>query len=204
MWLQINLLKEQLRREVSASRYHHSLEVAQCSVLLAKRFGADPAKAEAIGILHDYCKDWELQLLAKYIKENEEIPTDLLEYSKELWHGPVASIVIQEEFGITDPEFVNAVRYHSTGRTGMSIQEKIICVSDYIEPTRNFVGVEQIRLLAERDLNLATIAVFDGAIKFLLKKNARIYPLTLKARNYLLKEIEIARNNELSNNNVDL
>ncbi len=205
MWRQISLLKEQLKREVSESRYLHSLEVAKYSVLLAKRFNADPIKAEAIGILHDYCKDWEPYQLKNYIKEHEELTTELLDYSEELWHGPVASLVISKEFGITDLEFIQAVRYHSTGRAGMGLQEKIICVSDYIEPTRDFAGVEKIRLLAEYDLNLATVAVFDGVIKFLLERNARIYPLTFEARNWILKEIEAASKKAVDNNtnNVD-
>jgi predicted HD superfamily hydrolase involved in NAD metabolism len=190
MWRQIDLLKEQLKQSVSERRYLHSLEVAEYSVILAKRFGADPVKAEAIGILHDYCKDWDPQLLEKYIRESEELPTEILEYGKAIWHGPVASLVIQQEFGITDPEFINAVRFHSNGRAGMGLQEKIICVSDYIEPTRDFAGIEEIRVLAENNLDQAAVAVFDGAIKYLIKKKMRIYPLTLEARNYLLKEIE--------------
>ncbi len=193
MWQQISFLKAQLKREVSESRYRHSLEVAKCSVMLAKRFDVDPLKAEAIAILHDYCKDWETHLLAQYVRENAELSNELLDFGKVLWHGPVASLVIQDEFGISDPEFIAAVRYHSTGRAGMGLQEKIICVADYIEPTRNFAGVEQIRFLAEKDLNLATLAVFDSTIEFLLKKKARIYPLTLESRNFILKEIEAAR-----------
>jgi predicted HD superfamily hydrolase involved in NAD metabolism len=201
MWRQIDFLKEKLLTRVSEKRYLHSLEVANYAVELAKRFNADPVKAEAIGILHDYCKDWESAALAEFIKTHSELPNDLLEHNEELWHGPVASIVIQEELEITDPEIISAVRYHTTGRVQMSDQEKIICLADYIEPNRNFDGVEQIRLLAEHDLNLATLAVFDGAINFLLRKKSRIYPLTLEARNYLLSEIEQEQDGNTKINN---
>lgn len=200
MWRQIDFLKEKLLTQVSEKRYQHSLAVAEYATQLAGRFDADPLKAEAIGILHDYCKDWESDELADFIKNHPELPNDLLDHNEELWHGPVASIVIQTELGITDPEIVNSVRYHTTGRVAMSDQEKIICLADYIEPARNFEGVEQIRVLAERDLNLATLAVFDGAISFLVKRKSRIYPLTLEARNYLLAEIEQERANFKTDN----
>ncbi len=189
MRTEIDFLKNQLKKEVKHNRFLHSLGVADFAKDLAIRFGADPVKAEIAGILHDYCKDWDNNELAEFIKNNDDLPSDLLEYSAELWHGPVASIVIQDELNITDEEIINSIRYHTTGRINMSVLEKIICLSDYIEPNRQFEGVNGIRILAEKDLNKAMLATYDGAISFLLKKKMKIYYLTIEARNYLIDDI---------------
>ena len=62
----------------------------------------------------------------------------LLSFHHELWHGPVGAIIARNEFGIEDEDILNAIRFHTTGRAGMSTLEKLIYVSDMIEPGRNF------------------------------------------------------------------
>lgn len=185
----IEFFKNELEKKVNQNRFIHSLEVADFAKKLALRFGANSEKAEIAGILHDYCKDWDSYKLADFIKKSKDLPSDLLEYSEELWHGPVASIVIQDELNISDEEIINSIRYHTTGRENMSVLEKIICLSDYIEPNRQFEGVNRIRILAEKDLDKAMLATYDGAIRFLLKKKSKIYYLTIEARNYLVDDI---------------
>ncbi len=114
----------------------------------------------------------------------------MLDYNAELWHGPVASILIQERFDIHDEEIVLAVRYHTSGRENMSLLEKVVCLADYIEPSRQFPGVEEIREIAEQDIDEALRLALDGTIQFLIKKKMKIYPLTMIARNNLLKNRE--------------
>jgi predicted HD superfamily hydrolase involved in NAD metabolism len=87
---------------------------------------------------------------------------------------------------VTDPEILQAVRYHTTGRAGMSLLEKVVCVADYIEPNRNFPGVEDIRSLAEQDLNEALAVALGGTIRFLIEQRKTVYPLTLIAYNDLV------------------
>ena len=68
-------------------------------------------------------------------------------------HGLVGSIIAKEEMGICDEDILMAIRYHTTGRKNMSILEKIIYIADYIEPLRQFSGVEELRCLIEIDLD---------------------------------------------------
>lgn len=185
----IDFYKDKLKKQVSNSRYLHSLEVANIAKILAIRFGADSEKAEIVGILHDYSKDFAKEELARIIKSSDELPKDLLEYNNELWHGPVASLIIKDEFNITDDEIINSIRHHTSGRRNMSLIEKIICLADYIEPNRQFEGVDKIRILAEKDLDKALLATLDGTIRFLIEKKMKIYYLTLEARNCLIDEI---------------
>lgn len=187
MTIDIEYLKSELKEHVSERRYLHSLGVAGTGIKLANKFGADAKKVEIAGILHDLVKYWSKEELIQYIKENPDISNDLLNYSEELWHGPVASIVIQEKYNITDDEIINAIRYHTSGRENMSLIEKIVCLADYIEPTRLYPGVNAIRDLAESDIDKALLTALEGTIIFLLKNKKIIYPLTIKARNYLIQ-----------------
>ncbi|WP_339064169.1 bis(5'-nucleosyl)-tetraphosphatase (symmetrical) YqeK [Tepidibacillus marianensis] len=179
-----------MKKEVTDYRYTHSLGVAETAKHLAQKYGADSVKAELAGILHDFAKFWAKEKLELTIKANSILEQDLLDYNAELWHGPVASILIQERFDIHDEEIVLAVRYHTSGRENMSLLEKVVCLADYIEPSRQFPGVEEIREIAEQDIDEALRLALDGTIQFLIKKKMKIYPLTMIARNNLLKNRE--------------
>ncbi|MFV9510979.1 bis(5'-nucleosyl)-tetraphosphatase (symmetrical) YqeK [Tepidibacillus sp. LV47] len=186
MKIDLEYLKAELNKEVTEHRYIHSLGVADTAKQLAARYGADPLKAEIAGILHDFTKFWPKEKLAQYIRQYQELAQDLLDYNAELWHGPVASIVIQERFAIHDEEVIMAIRYHTSGREQMSLLEKVVCLADYIEPSRQFPGVEEIREMAKSNLDEALRMAFDGTIQLLIKKKMKIYPLTVKARNDLV------------------
>ncbi len=185
------LLKTKLKAEVTSKRYDHSLEVAKVAKRLAEKYGEDINKAEIAGLLHDCAKYWPKEKLVTYIENNNELSDALLQYNEELWHGPVASIAVQEMFNISDTGIIHAIRYHTSGRVGMSLLEKIVCLADYIEPTRDFPEVNEIRMIAEYDLNKALLASFDNTINFLIHKKSKIYPLTIDARNDLIDEITV-------------
>lgn len=174
-----------VRAQMHEKRYAHTLGVAESARKLALRYGADPEKAELAGYLHDYCKCWPVdkmfEILVRY-----DMPTELLEGEKELWHAFAGAIVIQTDLGITDSDILQAVRYHTTGRVGMTLLEKVVCVADYIEPNRNFPGVEKIRKLAEKDLDAALAYALGGTMQFLLEKQKTVFPLTLLAYNDLI------------------
>ncbi|MFY0546252.1 bis(5'-nucleosyl)-tetraphosphatase (symmetrical) YqeK [Brevibacillus sp. H7] len=174
-----------VQAQMHDKRYQHTLGVAETARRLAERYGADPDKAELAGYLHDYCKCWPVEKM-RDILVRHDMPEELLNGEKELWHAFAGAIVIQTELGVTDPEILQAVRYHTTGRAGMSLLEKVVCVADYIEPNRNFPGVEQIRSLAQQDLNAALAEALGGTIRFLIEQRKTVYPLTLTAYNDLV------------------
>ncbi|RAP26996.1 hypothetical protein C2W64_01141 [Brevibacillus laterosporus] len=180
-------LLTQVRSQMHEKRYQHTLGVAEVAKELAVRFGADPIKAEIAGLLHDYCKCWEISRLRDYLLRYD-FPQDLLSGDKELWHAFVGAIVVHQELQIQDVEILQAIRYHTTGRENMSLLEKVVCLADYIEPNRNYPGLEEIRRLAKQDLNQALALALGGTICFLIEKKQRVYPLTLLAYNDLVKE----------------
>lgn len=184
-------MMEAVRAEMPERRWIHTLGVMETSVILANRFGEDPVRAEQAAILHDVAKYWKTSRMETIIRE-EGLPADLLEYDKELWHAPVGAFVAETQFGVKDIEVLDAIRFHTSGRTGMTLMDKVVCLADYMEPGRDFPGVNKIRELAEHSLEKALIAGFDSTISFLLEQGKRIFPLTVAARNDVLYRIREA------------
>lgn len=181
-------LMAEVRAQMPAKRWTHTLGVMESATALAKRYGADEKKADLAALLHDYCKYWPIDKQSDVLEESGEL-ADFLHYDKALLHAPAAAVVVRRKFGIDDAEVLDAIRYHTSGRVGMTLLDKIVCLADYIEPGRDFPEVEELRLLAETSLEKALVAGFDSTIRYLLSRGLKVYPLTLDARNGLLDEL---------------
>jgi predicted HD superfamily hydrolase involved in NAD metabolism len=174
-----------VKQKIAGPRYDHTVRVLETALRLAKRYGADEKKTEMAAIFHDYAKLEPINALRQWILD-KKLDTALLDYHPELWHGPVAASIVQERMGIRDEDVLNAIRYHTTGRAGMTRLEKIIYLADYIEPGRQFPGLDEVRELAEKDLDSAVKKAIGNTIIFLVEKSAPIFPDTFKAYNDLL------------------
>lgn len=174
--------------QMPARRWTHVEGVMATSVSLAERFGSDPVKADLAALLHDLAKFWPIERQESVMREHG-LNTELLEYDKQLLHAEVAAFVAEQEYGIDDPEVLDAIRYHTSGRVGMTLLDKIVCLADYIEPGRNFPGVDRMRELAEHNLEQALVAGFDSTITFLIEKQKIIFPLTVLARNDIVRRL---------------
>ncbi|KWX80536.1 bis(5'-nucleosyl)-tetraphosphatase (symmetrical) YqeK [Paenibacillus jilunlii] len=187
------LSREALIEAVSAQmpdkRWKHTLGVMETSVKLAERYGGDPVRAETAAILHDVAKYWPVERMKEIIETNG-LSAELLNYDKQLWHAEVGAFVAGDEYGITDPEVLDAIRYHTSGRENMGLLEKIVCLADYIEPGRDFPGVDDIRKLSKSSLEEGLLAGFDSTISLLLRKRQIVFPLTVLARNDLVRIME--------------
>ncbi|MNC04343.1 putative nicotinate-nucleotide adenylyltransferase [compost metagenome] len=182
-------LIEAVSAQMPDKRWQHTLGVMETSVKLARNYGADPVQAETAAILHDVAKYWPVERMKDIIEQNG-LSAELLQYDKQLWHAEVGAFVAQEEYEITDPEILGAIRYHTSGREGMSLLEKVVCLADYIEPGRDFPGVGEIRRLSKVSLEEGLIAGFDSTISLLLQKRRIVFPLTMLARNDLVRILE--------------
>ncbi|WP_068782177.1 bis(5'-nucleosyl)-tetraphosphatase (symmetrical) YqeK [Paenibacillus sp. GM2] len=183
-----NELLDIVSAQMPARRWTHVEGVMASSVSLAERYGADPVKADLAALLHDLAKYWPVERQEAVMREHGLNP-ELLEYDKQLLHAEVAAFVAEHEYGIEDPEVLDAIRYHTSGRVGMTLLDKIVCLADYIEPGRNFPGVDDMRELAEHNLDKALVAGFDSTITFLIEKQKIIFPLTVLARNDLVRRL---------------
>ncbi len=181
-------LIEAVSSQMPARRWQHTLGVMQSAIELAERYGADPERAEQAAIVHDVAKYWPVHRQAAVIAENG-LNTDLLNYDAPLWHSEVGAYVAEHEYGIEDREVIDAIRYHTSGREGMTLLDKVVCLADYIEPGRDFPGVDLIRGKALLSLEEGLITGFDSTIRVLLERGQTIFPTTVLARNDLLRQL---------------
>src|SRR5699024_8807403 len=140
-------------------------------------------------MLHDYAKCMSEKELRHYI-EKYELPTDLLTYHNELWHGPVGAMIVKHEYNVQDSDVLKAIYYHTTGRAQMSLVEQVVFLADYIEPSRSHSGVDEVRTLAKTNLTRAVQRVLQLTIIYLVSKNVTLYPDTFFAYNYFTKKGE--------------
>lgn len=176
-----------VKEQITEHRYLHTIGVMETAIKLANRYGEDEKKAETAAIFHDYAKFRPKEEMKRIIiKEN--MSSDLLLFDAELWHAPVGAYLVEQEVGITDLDILSAIKYHTSGRVNMTLLEKIIYLADYIEPGRNFPGVDEVREVAEVDLDLAIIMAIRNTISFLLKKNQMIYPETFLTYNFMVQQ----------------
>jgi len=187
--MKLDKLREATRGQMPDKRWKHTLGVVKTAIELADRYGGDPAKAELAALLHDYSKAWATDRMEAVIRE-QGLPAELLNHDKELWHSYVGAWAVRSEHGIGDEEVLDAIRYHTSGREGMTKLDKIVCLADYIEPGRDYPGVERIRQRAEHSLEEALIEAFGSTIALLVERGKRIFPLTVLARNDLIVQMK--------------
>lgn len=163
-------------------RFQHCIGVSQTAAKLAKLNHYDIAKAALTGFIHDYAKQIPVSVYRQTIQEQGFDP-DLLNYNRAIWHGIVGSWFIQRDLKIDDPEIITAVKRHTTGDVTMTTLDKIVFVADFIEPGRDFPGVEQARKVAYADLDAGVGYELAHTLAFLIEQRAKIYPKTFFAYN---------------------
>ncbi len=168
---------------LSEKRFAHSLNVAQEAVKLAKKYGADPEKAELAGILHDILKDTPADKQLKIISDFGIIMSDVELSAKKFWHAIGGAVYIRSALNIADEEIIDAVRYHTTGRHNMTLLEKVIFVADFISKDRDYPGVEEMRRTAYKSLDRAIMEGIAFTVGDLLKNREPVVPETIDAYN---------------------
>lgn len=190
-------IKSQLKEDVGTSRLQHSLRVLEVAQSLGGIYGADLEKVSLAALLHDCAKLEDKNNLLKRAYDFDIILDEIMLNNCELIHGPLGAKIAEEKYNIKDQEILNAIEFHTTGRENMSLVEKIVFIADYIEPKRNFLGVEEVRELAFKDLDSSIILSIEQNIKFLIDKGRLISINTIKARNYLkMIKLKEGSNNE--------
>ncbi|RWZ60880.1 HD domain-containing protein [Halobacillus fulvus] len=172
-----------VKPHLKASRFDHTVRVVDQAVELAKQYKVDIDKAEVAAALHDYAKYKDVDEMKRWIVQDRRLPKDLLDYHHELWHGPVGAFMLEKEIGLDDVDIISAISSHTTGKKHMSKLDKIIFLADYIEPGRDFPGVDEVRQKAESDLDEACRMALKNTIVFLVEKGRTVYPDTFHAYN---------------------
>jgi nicotinate-nucleotide adenylyltransferase len=175
-----------IKGKLTEKRFAHSCSVSAEAVKLARMYGADEGKAELAGILHDIEKDTPTPLQLQIIEKYSIILDNVESCSPKLWHAIAGAAVLEHEYGIDDRDVLNAVRYHTTARAGMSLLERVVYLADYISADRLFEGVEGLRTAIYASLDAGFRAALEFSINELIGKGAALHLDTVKARNELL------------------
>lgn len=167
---------------INPKRFLHSLAVADMAMCLAARYDVDLEKAYLAGILHDN---------AKYISNEDQIKL-CLKYGlsvspmeKEnpyLLHAKLGAYYASHKYGVFDPEIASAIEWHTTGKPDMSLLDKIIYISDYLEPNRHHAdNLDYLRRLAFTNLDKTVANIISDTINMLNAKNRPIDDTSLEA-----------------------
>ncbi|MCR4576337.1 MAG: bis(5'-nucleosyl)-tetraphosphatase (symmetrical) YqeK [Clostridiales bacterium] len=145
-----------LKTDLSEHRFIHTLGVRDTSVALAKLHGANVDVCRIAATLHDCAKymgrSQMLEIIDKYGIKLYPGESD----NNELLHAPAGAAMAREKYGVKDESILSAIRNHTLGPSGMSSEDAIVFVADFIEPNRkSFDGLENVRQLAEKDINAA-------------------------------------------------
>ena len=187
---QITLIKKNLMKKLTPSRYEHTLGVAYTSAALAMRYGYDMDKAFMAGLLHDCAKYLSGErLLEKCSRFGIEV-SEAEKRQPDLLHAKVGAYYAEYRHGVTDPEICHAIRCHTTGCPDMNLLDMIVYVADYIEPNRDKAPrLPYYRELAFKDLRQCTYEILEGTIEYVRSKNGTIDDTAVKAYESLKAKI---------------
>lgn len=174
---------EIIKGRLTEKRFRHSLAVADEAYRLAKRYGCDPDKARTAGILHDILKDTLPQTQLQILHDFDILLSDVEKQAPKLWHARAGAVFIEKVLGLKDREIVDAVRYHTTAKAGMTTLEKVLYLADFTSADRDYDDVDEMRRLVDIGMIPAMKYALRYTICELAGKNAPIHPDTLAAYN---------------------
>ncbi|MDD6043512.1 MAG: bis(5'-nucleosyl)-tetraphosphatase (symmetrical) YqeK [Eubacteriaceae bacterium] len=182
-------ITDYISRNFSEKRKIHTEGVRTTAIKLSEMYGADSEKAELAALFHDMFRGVQVDVINYYVKhlglDKKYIGNPNLAHSK------IAALIMERDYDIHDSDIINAVSYHTTGRPGMSVLEKVIYLADAIEPNRNYPGIEELRRVAQSDLDRAVMMSLERTIEYVTQQGNFLDEDTIKARDYYLKEKSI-------------
>ena len=173
-------IDHRMKKALSEERYRHTLGVVKTAVEMAERYGEDTEKARLAAYLHDCAKCLTLDEMKKAAKDLPHDP--LAETSKALMHAAAGMCVARDEFHVEDPDVLGAIRWHTTGKPGMTKLEKIIYLADMIEPNRKpCPGLDALRRTCRTDLDEAMKLGLSMSVGHVRAQGKPVHPDTQRA-----------------------
>ncbi len=176
-------LKAILQKRLNEKRYYHSLCVADEAKRLAEKYGGDSEKSYLAGLLHDITKNAPDEEHLQIFKEFGIILSDVEQNAKKLWHAMSGALYVKNILEINDPEIIDAIRYHTTAKAGMSLPAKILYLADFTSKDRDYEDVDVIRKYVDESLEKAFVYALEYSITDLVNQGRAIHPDTVQAYN---------------------
>ena len=167
-----------------SKRVNHVIGCSETAAALAETYGASVENARRAGILHDITKALngpeQLQLSEKYAMMLDSFERE----HPKLLHAKTGALIAREIFGESE-EVCSAIEWHTTGRAGMSLLEKLIYLADYMEPNRDMEGIEELRRLTWSDLDAALMMGLEMTMSYVRSRGAKVDPHSAAAWHFL-------------------
>jgi len=166
-------LDQLVRNTVSAERYAHSRAVAELAADLGRRFGVEPQTCFAAGLAHDMARELPAAEILDLCGSDRQPVTSWERANPVLLHGRAAAVILREN-GYDQPDVLQAIEDHVTGRPGMGALSKILFASDFLEPTRDFLTPEFRERTLGLDLDAMVLAVLKRKIQYVESESAYV------------------------------
>ena len=176
-------IKNFVKSVMSEKRFAHTMGVAEEASRLAGIWDVNPEKAYLAGLIHDVAKELPYSDAKRMIESSGLLDDGDAFPDSVALHGFMAAHIAKTKLNITDEDVLNAARYHTTGRVGMSVLEKIIYVADFTEQGRPYPQAKEVREISERDLDAAVLREADHVIKFIIDSGRVLCTTTVEVRN---------------------
>ena len=185
-----NELKEIVKSKMSLKRFTHTLGVVEMSEKLAKIYNADIEKCKVAALLHDICKEMDIEYIKNICKNNfmNELSEEDLE-NNEILHGFTGAYYAKNELGINDKEILSAIKYHTVGEKNMTLVEKIVYIADAIEYGRNYPSVAEIREETFKNLDKGILMEIEHKERYLKSVGKKSHSNTDEFKKQILKEL---------------
>ena len=174
------------RSYLKPKRMPHVLGTEQEAVRLARQYGADETQARVAALLHDCTKKLDMERQLALCAQYHIRLDDLERHALKLLHAKTGAAIARDVFGVDDAVYW-AIYWHTTGHADMTLLEKIIYLADYIEPSRDFPGVEDLRQAVHADLDGGLLKALNDSIQDMRQWGNPVHHNTLDARDYLLR-----------------
>ena len=182
--------KELVRGRLSDKRYEHTLNVRKMAVKLARRYGVDEDKAALAALLHDSAKEISKDEMRAIMRAHPELAEGGEERPTPVWHGICAAILARTEWGVEDEAVLSAIACHTAGKPGMSRLDKIVYLADMSSKERDWPGVNKLRKLELKDLDLAMLAALRQTNDFVLSQGKPLDPMSKAAYDEIKAEVD--------------
>ena len=184
--------RKELEKDLDAERFEHSLGVEYTAACLAFIHGADVMDARIAGLLHDCAKCIPDEKKISIMEKNGCLPLQEELDNHSLLHSKCGAIIAADKYGIENDDILNAIRFHTVGRPGMSLLEKIIYVADFIEPGRkNLMIMADVRKAAFIDIDQALLWIMEAVRGYVESKGYPVAPSSLAAYEYYKNQIKV-------------
>ncbi len=178
--------KKLLEKRLNPKRYHHSLCVADEALRLAEKYGCDGEKAYLAGLLHDITKNADMQEHLHIFDSFGIMLNDIEKNAEKLWHAISGAAYIKYILDIKDKEILDAVRYHTTARAGMTLLDKILYLADFTSRDRDYEDVNVMRRLVDVSLQEALSYALSYSINDLVGNGKALHLDTINAYNEII------------------